>query len=304
MRRTSAHAIMAAGRGSICRTEFRCAELTISPLTAEMTPLNRRDIAGRGPRHPMPGKAALRHDGNVAVIAVDNPPVNALSHDVRAALVDAFSRARDDAKVEAIVLTADGRTFVAGADITEFDKPPMAPGLSDVIALIDAIDKPVVAAVFGTPLGGGLEITLACHFRVAADRHAARTAGNQARAHSRRRRHAAAAASGRHGKSRRDDLVRRSDPGEGRAGGRTGRRDFRGRSGRGRHCFRAQGARRRSGRSPARATARTSSPRCAPIRTTFDEIVAAHTKRAAASMRRWPRSRCCAPRSTCRSTTR
>ena len=115
----------------------------------------------------MPGTATLRHDGNVAVITVDNPPVNALSHDVRTALVDAFSRARDDAKVEAIVLTADGRTFVAGADITEFDKPPMAPGLSDVIALIDAISKPVVAAVFGTPLGGGLEITLACHFRVA-----------------------------------------------------------------------------------------------------------------------------------------
>ena len=115
----------------------------------------------------MPGTVALRHDGNVAVIAVDNPPVNALSHDVRTALADTFSRARDDAKVEAIVLTANGRTFVAGADITEFDKPPMSPGLSDVIALIDAIGKPVVAAVFGTPLGGGLEITLACHFRVA-----------------------------------------------------------------------------------------------------------------------------------------
>jgi len=115
----------------------------------------------------MPGTVALRQDGAVAVIVVDNPPVNALSHDVRTALVDAFSRARDDAKTEAIVLTAQGRTFVAGADITEFDKPPMSPGLSDVIALIDAIKKPVVAAVFGTPLGGGLEITLACHFRIA-----------------------------------------------------------------------------------------------------------------------------------------
>ena len=60
---------------------------------------------------------------------------------MRTALVDAFSRARDDAKVEAIVLTADGRTFVAGADITEFDKPPMPPGLSDVIALIDAMQQ-------------------------------------------------------------------------------------------------------------------------------------------------------------------
>lgn len=116
----------------------------------------------------MPGKVALRHDGHVAVIAVDNPPVNALSHDVRSGLVDAFSRARDDANIQAIVLTAEGRTFVAGADITEFDKPPMTPGLSDVIALIDSIGKPVIAAVFGTPLGGGLEITLACHFRIAA----------------------------------------------------------------------------------------------------------------------------------------
>ena len=115
----------------------------------------------------MPGTVALRQDGAVAVIAVDNPPVNALSLDVRTALVEAFTRARDDAKTEAIVLTAQGRTFVAGADITEFDKPPMSPGLSDVIALIDAIKKPVVAAVFGTTLGGGLEITLACHFRIA-----------------------------------------------------------------------------------------------------------------------------------------
>lgn len=116
----------------------------------------------------MPGTATLRHDGNVAVISVDNPPVNALSHAVRVSLSEAFSRARDDAKIQAIVLTAQGRTFVAGADITEFDKPPMAPGLSDVIALIETIEKPVVAAVFGTPLGGGLEITLACHFRIAA----------------------------------------------------------------------------------------------------------------------------------------
>ncbi len=116
----------------------------------------------------MPGTATLRHDGNVAVISVDNPPVNALSHAVRESLFEAFSRARDDANIQAIVLTAQGRTFVAGADITEFDKPPMTPSLSDVIALIETIEKPTLAAVFGTPLGGGLEITLACHFRIAA----------------------------------------------------------------------------------------------------------------------------------------
>ena len=90
----------------------------------------------------MPGKAALRQDGNVAVIAVDNPPVNALSHDVRAGAGRRVqSRARRRQRCEAIVLTAQGRTFVAGADITEFDKPPMTPGLSDVIALIDAIEQ-------------------------------------------------------------------------------------------------------------------------------------------------------------------
>ncbi|KAB2877228.1 MAG: enoyl-CoA hydratase/isomerase family protein, partial [Pseudorhodoplanes sp.] len=116
----------------------------------------------------MPGQVELRRDGNVAVIVVDNPPVNALSHDVRAGLIEAFTRARDDAAVEAIVLTAAGRTFIAGADITEFDKPPTAPTLVDVIALIDSIGKPVVAAVHGTPLGGGLEVTLGCHFRVSA----------------------------------------------------------------------------------------------------------------------------------------
>ena len=207
----------------------------------------------------MPGTATLRHDGNVAVITVDNPPVNALSHDVRTALVDAFSRARDDAKVEAIVLTADGRTFVAGADITEFDKPPMAPGLSDVIALIDAINKPVVAAVFGTPLGGGLEITLACHFRVAQTGTRLGLpeiklglipgAGGTQRL----------PRLDRHGKSRRDDLVRRSDPGERCAGGRADRRDFRGRSGCGGHCFRAKSPRREAA---ARSRARPREQAC------------------------------------------
>ncbi|GIK79399.1 MAG: enoyl-CoA hydratase/isomerase family protein [Pseudorhodoplanes sp.] len=116
----------------------------------------------------MPGQVELRRDGNIAVIVVDNPPVNALSHDLRTGLIDAFTRARDDATVEAIVLAAAGRTFIAGADITEFDKPPTVPTSMDVIALIDGIGKPVVAAVHGTPLGGGLEVALGCHFRVAA----------------------------------------------------------------------------------------------------------------------------------------
>ena len=110
----------------------------------------------------------LRRDGAVAVIVVDNPPVNALKHAVRVGIRDAFREARDDADVEAIVLAGAGRTFMAGADITEFGKPPQAPSLIDVIAEIDEITKPTIAAVHGTPLGGGLEITMGCHFRVAA----------------------------------------------------------------------------------------------------------------------------------------
>jgi 3-hydroxyacyl-CoA dehydrogenase len=106
--------------------------------------------------------------GAVAVIVVDNPPVNALKQAVRAGLKDAFARARDDAGIDAIVLTAAGRTFMAGADITEFDKPPQAPGLIEVFDLMEASKKPIVAALFGTPLGGGLELALACHYRVAA----------------------------------------------------------------------------------------------------------------------------------------
>jgi 3-hydroxyacyl-CoA dehydrogenase len=109
-----------------------------------------------------------RRDGDVAVIIVDNPPVNALKHEVRAGILEGVTKASTDAGVAAIVIASAGRTFIAGADITEFGKPPRAPSLIDVIAAIDEVKKPVIAAMHGTPLGGGLEITLACHFRVAA----------------------------------------------------------------------------------------------------------------------------------------
>jgi 3-hydroxyacyl-CoA dehydrogenase len=110
----------------------------------------------------------LRRDGDVAVVTADNPPVNALKHEVRAGLVEAMQQARDDAAAEAVVIACAGRTFFAGADITEFGKPPQAPSLHDVIAAIEAMPKPVVAALHGTALGGGFELALACHFRVAA----------------------------------------------------------------------------------------------------------------------------------------
>jgi 3-hydroxyacyl-CoA dehydrogenase len=110
----------------------------------------------------------MQRDGAVAVIVVDNPPVNALKHEVRAGMLENFVKAAEDKSIEAIVLTGAGRTFMAGADITEFGKPMKAPGLAEVIAAIEKIQKPTIAAVHGTPLGGGLEVTLGCHFRVAA----------------------------------------------------------------------------------------------------------------------------------------
>jgi 3-hydroxyacyl-CoA dehydrogenase len=102
----------------------------------------------------------------VAVLTVDNPPVNALSHGVRQGLRDGLRAAAADPAVDAVVIVCAGRTFIAGADITEFGKPPREPGLHEVLDLIEASAKPVVAAVHGTALGGGLEVTLACHYRV------------------------------------------------------------------------------------------------------------------------------------------
>jgi 3-hydroxyacyl-CoA dehydrogenase len=109
----------------------------------------------------------LRRNGEIAIVTVDNPPVNALKHEVRAGLAEALRQAREDGAVKAVVIACAGRTFFAGADITEFGKPPLTPSLHDVIAAIEAMPKPVVAALHGTALGGGFELALACHFRVA-----------------------------------------------------------------------------------------------------------------------------------------
>jgi 3-hydroxyacyl-CoA dehydrogenase len=108
----------------------------------------------------------LDRRGRVAVLTVNNPPVNALSQHVRQGLHEGVKQAIADAAVSAVVITCAGRTFIAGADITEFGKPPVAPGLHEVLDLIEGSPKPVVAAVHGTALGGGLEVTLACHYRV------------------------------------------------------------------------------------------------------------------------------------------
>ncbi len=107
-----------------------------------------------------------RH-GNVLVIISDNPPVNALGQAVRAGLVDGINEALSDDSVEAVVIRCDGRTFFAGADITEFGKAPQGPSLPEALDKLEASDKPVVAAIHGTALGGGCEVALACHYRVA-----------------------------------------------------------------------------------------------------------------------------------------
>jgi 3-hydroxyacyl-CoA dehydrogenase len=109
----------------------------------------------------------LRRDGEIAIVTVDNPPVNALKHEVRAGLTEALRQTRLDAAVKAVVIACAGRTFFAGADITEFGKPPQAPGLGEVLGAIETMPMPVVAALHGTALGGGFELALACHFRVA-----------------------------------------------------------------------------------------------------------------------------------------
>ena len=109
----------------------------------------------------------LQRHGAIALIIVDNPPVNALSQPVRQGLQQAFQAADADPAVQAVALVCEGNTFIAGADIKEFGKPPQAPSLPDVIDSIENSRKPSVAVIHGTALGGGLEVALGCHYRIA-----------------------------------------------------------------------------------------------------------------------------------------
>ena len=113
------------------------------------------------------GPVARAMHGDVLVVTIDNPPVNALGVDVRRGLTAAIDAAGADAVVKAVLIVGTGKTFIGGADIREFGKPPMTPFLPDVCNGIEACSKPVVAVIHGAALGGGLEIALAAHYRLA-----------------------------------------------------------------------------------------------------------------------------------------
>lgn len=115
----------------------------------------------------MSNPVSWTREGDIAVITVDNPPVNALGQAVRAGLLDCALAAASDDQVHALLICCAGRTFIAGADIREFGKPLAEPSLPDVINQIEALDKLVVTAIHGTALGGGFEVTLGSHYRIA-----------------------------------------------------------------------------------------------------------------------------------------
>jgi len=109
----------------------------------------------------------LTREGDIAVLTIDSPPVNALSADVRNGLRDGVQQAAADPAVKAIVLICAGRTFIAGADISEFGKPTKGATLPEIQGALEGGPKPVIAAIHGTALGGGFETALMCHYRVA-----------------------------------------------------------------------------------------------------------------------------------------
>ncbi len=111
-------------------------------------------------------KVTSKLQENIAIITIDNPPVNATSNQVRQELHHCL-QSLETIALDYVILCANGRTFVAGGDITEFDAPPQPPHLPDLIHQLEAFPAPIIAALHGHILGGGLEIALGCHYRLA-----------------------------------------------------------------------------------------------------------------------------------------
>src|SRR5262249_1585237 len=119
-------------------------------------------IQGRNRMTAINDVTDLSRDGEIAILTLNSPPVNALSAHVRDGLALGFRAAFADDAVKAIVLVCDGRTFIAGADISEFGKPPKGANLLEAMTEMENSPKPTIAAIHGTALGGGLEVALTC----------------------------------------------------------------------------------------------------------------------------------------------
>ena len=170
-----------------------------------------------GDDHDRPARFRPSRHHDILVVTSNNPPVNALGAAVRQGLVAAIEEAEGDDAIKAVVIRCEGQTFFAGADITEFGKPPVMPWLPEVVDRIENCSKPVVAAIHGTALGGGLEIALGCHYRVARPVGEAGRSRSQTRPAPRRGRHAAAAARRGRAQGARNGHRRRHDRRQGSA---------------------------------------------------------------------------------------
>ena len=123
--------------------------------------------------------ADLSIEGAVALLTINSPPVNALSQPVRDGLKRGVEAAEANGAVKAIIIICDGRTFIAGADISEFGKPPAPPYLPEALDAMENASKPVIAAIHGTALGGGFEVALTAHYRIAVPSAKCGPAGDQ-----------------------------------------------------------------------------------------------------------------------------
>ncbi|UUZ78457.1 enoyl-CoA hydratase/isomerase family protein [Polaromonas sp. P1(28)-13] len=156
---------------------------------------------------------ALQRRGDVGVIRIDNPPVNAISAQVVAGLEECISFFEGDVTLRALVVMCAGRTFVAGGDISSFDLPGFsAAPYNQVLARLESQKRPVVAAMHGTVLGGGFELALACHWRIATTGTQFRISGSEAGFTARFVRHPAPAATGRLGDGHRPNRQRPRRP--------------------------------------------------------------------------------------------